>query len=351
MAGKEDGQEPEIEVIVEDENPADAIVAEDDKKKTEDANAEEGGEEKGKPQKKTKSRRGNTESTRITKLLWEKQEALDREASARAELEAVRASNAQYEGIAAQSLEDGFSTKRDLLTQQLRDAHTEGDAAKIAKTTSELSKVEAQAAQMERYKLEKSAKPAQQPQKPVATAQQQSDGMSFDDLYDNGNTEMRNWLDSNRDWFHQDSENYNQEMVEDITTKANRLEQEWQRSGRGSEIGTRAYFKAMNRYINENWGNEDEPVTKNPTPGQKGYAAPVNGRQSPNGANPKRETVTIAGWEKNIAINTPLIHESGPNKGKSLSDDEKIKVYIGNRKIMQANPTGEITMNLLRKGN
>lgn len=340
-------QEPEIEVVIEEEKSAGQAGDEGGGGAKKEGEGTEGGKAEKSTRQKKKTHRGNADAGQVTRLMWEKQEASDRAEAAERELTAMRASNAQYEGIAAQSLEDSFATKRDLLTKQLRDAHTEGDAEKIAKTTSDLSKVEAQAAQMERYKLEKSSKPAPQRVESAQRQQPEADGLSFDDLYSTGNSEMRNWLDLNREWFHQDSENYNQEMVEDVTTKANRLEQEWQRNGRGSEIGTRAYFREMNRYIAENWSNEDEPVTQKPSTPQRGYGAPVNGRQAPGNSAPKRETVTITSADRNTAVNTPLRHDDG----RPYTDEEKIKTFISNKRIMAANPTGEITMQMLKKGN
>lgn len=346
-ANRDSGKEPDVEVVIEDDKASgadDNATAEGDAKKAADSDdAEEG---KGEPKKKR--RRGNPAPAQINKLLWEKKELEERASRAEQELVAERASRVKMEGITTLSLEKSLAAEGQSLTQQLRDAHAEQDASKIASLTSEISRVEAQKAQLERYKVENSTKPAVQPVKRQETQQQNNESMSFDDLYDTGNHQTRSWLDENREWFHPEGEEYNQHMVDDVTNMAKRLESEWQRNGRGSEIGTKAYYNAVNRYISDNWSNEDDSV-EIPPPAQNksGYAAPVNRRSVNGNPPPRRDVVTLTKSERDMALGIEIKH---PN-GRAYTDEEKIKEFARNKKIISGTKNSDpITLNMLRKG-
>lgn len=334
----------DVEVIIEEEKPADDTDApkKDDAKPEEDDSGEEVKQED-KPKKK-KTRRDDAFSQQVRKLMWEKQEAADRAAKLEEELVAERTARAKMEGITTQSLEDSLQSKSGLLTRQLEAAHAEQDAAKIANVTAELSKVEAQKAQLERYKIENSTKAQQKSVEKPARQEHQEADTSFDGLYETGTPQMRSWLDTNRDWYHPDSENFNQDMVDDVTAKASKLEQEWARTGRASDIGTRAYFNAINRYIEDNWTSEsDKPVqTQNKT----GYAAPVNNRSSSSRPDPKKDVVTLTREEREMALNIEIKHKNG----RSYTDEEKIKEFATNKRLLRNSPANEpININTLRK--
>lgn len=290
-------------------------------------------------------KRGNDASKKINDLWLKVQHANSESALAKKQANDAAAKNSEYEKITAAALEENLNTKRELLKERLVRAQENDDKTKVAEFTAELSKIEAQSAQIERYKIENQVKSPQEKQKEPSTQEEQvQQPLSVDDLYDRMNAVGKKWIDDNRDWYDPSSESYNEEMAQDVTLYAQSLE----RIPGGFPAGTKGYFKQINEYIKQNWSDaveeDEEPVEK--TPPQKTYSAPVGNRglsQTPTQGQRKEYKITQA--EKEMALNSPAKGKDG----RPLSDADKIKRFIS---IREGTPKeGPISRGTIRKGN
>lgn len=290
-------------------------------------------------------KRGNDQQKRLNEI-WLGRKQAEEEANRQAAIAAQeRAKNSQYEQITASALEENINTKRELLTERLSNAK---DQAEVAKLTAELSKVEAQSAQIDRYKIENRIQPQKQEQQ-QQQPQQIQEAVSPNEMYERMSPAGKKWLDENNDWYANDSENHDPEKSGDVKYYAQTLEQELIQSGRKAEIGTRAYFNKINDYIKQNWSDdmqedtseEDEAPT---TPQKRNYAAPVGNRSAQNPSPNARKEYKISQAEKEMALSLDMKDKTG----NSLSDNDKIKRFINLRESVP--PDGPISMKTLRKG-
>lgn len=297
-------------------------------------------EEREKSEKKVVRKRGNDNQKRINEL-WMARKAAEEAANLNAaQIVSERAKNSEYEKITAAALEENLSTKRELLTERLVRAQEAGDNKKSAEITAELSKIEAQAAQIERYKIENQVR--------TSGAHPQNNGVqrqqSSDDIYESLSPAGKRWMDENRDWYDASGDAHDPEKSADVTYYAQTLEGEYRDSGRGAEIGTRAYFKKIDDYIKNNWSDDDrasaneEEEDERPAP-KRSYAAPVGNRSAgtQSGAGQRKE-YKITAAEKEMALSLEIKDRTG----KPLSDGDKIKRFIA---IREGTPSsGPISM-------
>jgi hypothetical protein len=336
MAGKEEKEEDIV--VVEDQGSEEGSSGDIDSSKE---------EEKDK-RKSVARKRGNDSQKRMNEL-WMKAKKAEDSAAQNANVAAnERHKNSEYEKITAAALEENINTKRELLTERLIRAQESGDAKKSSELTAELSRIEAQAAQIERYKLENQVNSGQQKQQPRQQQQQVDDQVhSADDMYERMSPAGKKWLDENRDWYDASGDNHDPEMSGDVTYYAQTLESELRTSGRGAEIGTRGYFKKIDDYIKQNWsddtvekqGNDEEESP--PATQKKSYATPVGNRNNAT-ATPPRKEYKITQAEKELALSL----DTKDRSGKPLSDNDKIKRFITNRERTPA--SGPISMSTLK---
>lgn len=341
MAGKADKDEEKDDDIVVVEEPDTVVDAGEI-----DSTAEGEKEEKKVVQKKTPvKKRGNDQQKRLNELWLGKREA-ETEANRQAGIAAQeRNKNTQYEQITASALEDSLNAKRELLTEKLANAK---DQPEVAKLTAELTKVEAQSAQIERYKIENKVNPQQKEQQPQQR-QQVQEQVSPDEIYDRMSPSGKKWLDENSDWYDDNGENHDPEKSGDVKYYANTLEQELINKGRGAEIGTKAYFNKINDYIKQNWSDDmqdeaDDEDEQPAAPQKKNYAAPVGNRSAQSPSSGARKEYKISQSEKEMALSLDM----KDTKGNSLSDNEKIKRFIGLRENTPSD--GPISMKTMKKG-
>lgn len=339
MAGKQDKKESKDDneniVVIEEPEAEEKISGEIDSSQE---------EEKEKLQNKIPiKKRGNDNQKRINELWLKRKEAEDNAKRESERAQKAAAKNTEYERITASALEENINTKRELLTDRLIRANEAGDAKKAGEITAELSKIEAQSAQIERYKLENQISPQQQKQQ----SEVQTKEISPEEMYDNLSPAGKKWMDDNKDWYDESGENHDPERVSDVTYYAQKLEQEYVGSGRSSEIGTRAYFRKIDDYIKKNW-NDDVPDEKDEDESvvqpKKNYAAPVGNRALPNSAPGARKEYKITQAEKEMALSL----DRKSKDGKSLSDNDKIKHFIN---LREGTPqSGPISMSTIKRG-
>lgn len=322
MAQKEKEETEDKIVVVEDSEIEEK--AEEKEQKSGELDSSEEDESEKKP-KKIGRKRGNDGQKRVNELWMQRKEAEEAARIEKLGRTAAEAKNSEYEKITASALEEGLNTKRELLKERLMRAREEGNHAKETELTSELTKVEAQAAQIDRYKIENQINKQPAAQEPPQQRAQRD--LSVDELYDVMPPAGKSWIDQNRDWYDPESENHDPEKYSDVKYYAQQLERQLVNQGRGAEIATRGYFNRLNDYINKNWSEdvpndeeEEAPVTQQ----KKNYAAPVGNRGNNSGAPPGRKEYKITQSEKEFALSL----DTKDKTGKSLSDAEKIKRFI-----------------------
>lgn len=337
MAKKQEDLEPEDEIVVIDEPQ----VTSGEIDSTEEEESTKEVKQKTKPVKK----RGNDHQKRISELWMQRKEAEDLARKEAASATAERARNAEYEKITASALEENIATKRELLTERLQRAEEAGDTAAKAKITAEMGKIEAQAAQMDRYKIENQVRQPDNQRQQVQQRQQEEPvgPASFEDLYDSLNETGKKWLDAKRDWYDNQSDNYDEERVADVTLYARGLEAAFERNGSGAPPGSKGYFRQIDDYIKQNWSDDVTDENEDPAP-RKNYAAPVGNRGSTPTQNGARKEFKITPAEKEMALSL----DSKDKTGKPLSDADKIKRFLTVRDSIPS--SGPISMATIRKG-
>ncbi len=331
MAVKDDEKDDNI-LVVEDQDPIEDISGEIDSS---------GEEEKDK--KRPVKKRGNDNQKRINELWMKRKEAEDEAGRQAAAAQSATAKSSEYERITASALEENINTKRELLTERLIRARESGDAKKDAEITAELSKIEAQAAQIERYKIENQVRTVKKEDGNRHESQNQTP-QTFDDIYESQNKFGKEWLDKSRDWYDNSSDDYDHDRVSDVTLYARSLEENFVRNGNGFPPGSKGYFKQIDDYDKQNWGDEVQEE-EGKYPQKKNYAAPVGNRSAGSTPNSTRKEYKISQQEKEFAL---ALNTKGKD-GKPLSDDDKIKRFVSLREGTPA--SGPINMQSIRKGN
>lgn len=303
-------------------------------------------EEEEKPTQKRKRKRGN-DGQKAIKESWQKVRDAER---ARQEAEALAANESErartFENITENALTGQFQTARELAMYKLRDAKAREDIEEETRIMAEISQLDAQAAQLKRYKIENETR--KEPVKPQREEVQDGPIEGFDAFYRQSPPATRKFMDENKSWLDANSEDYDEEKTQDVIAYGANLEKELAAQGRAAEIGTIAYYKKLNKYIKENWDDnemedeaEDEaPVKK--TFGKQQTAAPVGGR-APSGNKEKAGSVRLSKAEVDFALSMPLKH---PN-GKEYTDQEKLKAHAISKR--STSESGAITVNSRRR--
>ncbi len=333
MAEKDKELEDDI-VVVDESEPQEEKKAPETEEDSDGESQEIDSSKEQEKKKRTPKKRGNDRDKRINELWLKVKEKEDEVRRTNDIASSERAKNGEYEKITASALEENINTKRELLTERLIRAQENGDTKKSAEITAELSKVEAQSAQIERYKLESQVQGQKQP---PAERQDEKKLQSPDEVYERMSPSGKKWLDDNNDWYDANGENHDPEKSADVTYYAQTLEAEYKASGRTAEIGTRAYFRKIDDYIKNNWDNDMEDSEEPQTQSRKDYAAPVGNRHN-SPSSPTKKEYKITQSEKEFALS----RDTKDSSGKPLSDNDKLKRFIKMRENVPAN--GPISM-------
>lgn len=302
-------------------------------------------EEEEKPAQRKKRKRGN-DAQKAIKEQWKKVQDAER---ARADAEALAAAESQraktFEGITENALTDQFKTARELAMYKLRDAKARDDIEEETRIMAEISELDAQSAQLKRYKIENETR--KEPVKAQREETADEPVVGFDAFYEKSPPATRKFMDENKEWLDPSSDDYDEEKTQDVIAYGANLERELAAQGRGAEIGTIAYYKKLNKYIKENWDDEMEDETEEEAPikktfGKQQTAAPVNGRSSGNGVS-KPNSVKLSKAEVDFALSMPLKH---PN-GREYTDQEKLKAHAISKR--NTSESGAITVNSRRR--
>ncbi len=331
MAGKAKEEEFDNDIVITDAPETVVDAGEVD-------SSAEADEEKVVQRKTPVRKRGNDTQKRMNEI-WMKSKQAEEEANRQSQIAAQeRAKNVEYEQITASALEENLNTKRELLKERLVRAQEAQDPKAIADIQVELGKVEAQSAQIDRYKIENRV----QPQRKEAV-QQREVVADPDELYERMSPAGKKWLDENSDWYDNGGDNHDPEKAGDVKYYAQTLEQELINAGRGAEIGTRGYFNKINDYIKQNW-SDDMQEQDDPIPQKRNYAAPVGNRNVSGPSSGTRKEYTISRIEKEMALSLDMKDKMG----NPLSDNDKIKRFVSLRESVPS--SGPISMKTMNKG-
>lgn len=325
--------EIEDDIIIVDEPDADVDAEEDAPAEKPADGSVDSSDDDAEEQRKKKRKRGGNPQAKIKELWQREQDSKAEIAHLKQAAHAEKVKAGKYQEIAVNNAEANLTTQKKLLEQELRYAHEVADSAKIAKITSDLSQVQADEAQLKRYKMESAinATPALEPEPKQAARAAEPTASTLDDLYENGTASTRNWLDSNREWFDSESEDFDEEKAGDVADFARNLERKLAQQGRAEEVQTASYYRRINEYIKENWSDSEiaedvAPVKKTFNRGNGGAAPVISRAPNTQRSNAKKE-IKMSVAERNLAVSLNLRH---PN-GVDYTDAEKIKAYVSNR--------------------
>ena len=302
----------------------DEDVVEQEEEAAKDDGSVDSSEEDAKPVVK-KRKRGNN-GTKQIKEQWAKLKDAERArlaAENTANAEAERAG--KLETITGTALENQLTTARELAMYKLKDAKERDDIDAEIKFQAEISAIDARTLQLRQYKSDNENRAKAPPAQEAVVAD------TLDAFYEQGTPARKRWVDANREWLDESSDNYDAEKLEDIRAYGLNLERELAQQGRGAEIDTLAYYKRLDKYIAENWSDDDMEEESAPPPkkgfGAKATSTPV-GSRSANGATAKPAAVKLSKSDLDFALSNT--HWRNPN-GTLMSDQERIQFHAKNK--------------------
>ncbi len=200
------------------------------------------------PEKHHKERvRGKT---RINQLTREKYQAENEAALLRAENERLRQLTEVSNNAAMQHYDKSVQLRLDRAMQMKTEALQNEDIEAQVKADLELSRVAAQMEQLQAYKAQQQ-RTQQQPQEQQYQQpqyQQQQQQQAYEDQEVELNEVTENWLQDNQ-WFVPGSDDYDQEMEQEVKAFADSLDKRYKRNGKASKILSDEYFEEINNYV------------------------------------------------------------------------------------------------------
>lgn len=303
---------------------------------------------------KRKNRRPATQRIgELTGKVRERDEAL---AAANSELARVNAEKADLARQKEEAEKTGFifyeqsaRANADKAKRAYKEAVDSGDSDAMANAQELIAKHQAEIAQIEAYKARQPAEPdqrqqRQQPQQRQPTQRQQPTQVA---------PEVVSWVSQNP-WFEpptadRPNPDFDEEMHDDVSAFANRIERRYKREGKENLIGSKAYFDELDAYARHEFPDafEDAPAPRTPAnsklpamnAGRQNVAAPSRTSGSMPGNQPGSPTrVTLSAEERALARKLGMKH---PN-GKPYSDAEHERAFaLSKVKLIAQDATAE----------
>lgn len=268
-----------------------------------------------------KTRKGNSADERIAKLTKEVSDAanyaMERDRVANEALAQVAAIRAQNQFLTEASIASYEKEATDSLSQaktDLKRALSEGDMDAVVDAQERLAKAATMASKIGDYKVNARQQPAaskpSQGQAPAVPVRR--------------NPVADSWIERNA-WVKNDHDDFDPEKAQDTLTYAENLAKELQASGRGAEVGTSRYFKAIDSYVKETYEDEGEEEITNAPPPAKKAGSPVAppGRGSAGPLKQDQIRITLSPAEQQVAMMMGLRDQNGT----ALSKEEHFKAY------------------------
>lgn len=318
-----DGDEPEeVEIELTEDELGDAFEggpADDgESEPTEEAAEEEVAEEA--PEEEQPKRR--SPDKRIAELARRAQEAERRVQEYEAQLRQESELRRQSDVAMMTHYERNLLLQASDLKMKWQEATTLGDAEKqfdlqqqLIQIQSSLSEIEGWKAQQQQpQQVQQAAPQPQQAQQPTPTLEPRT----------------QTWIQQN-DWFQPQSSNFDQEMHEEATIYARRIERRYRAEGREGEIGGVEYFSEIDRHMQQEFPDAFAerviPKKASPKMSRNTPVAPVSRTGNPGQSAKPSKTVKLSPEERRLAHNLAASGAIKSKTGGRATPQEAERIY------------------------
>ena len=184
------------------------------------------------------------------------------------ELEEIKKENARLHQLASQSADAAtshYEKSIDLQIEQAKalktKAYDEADTEALIKADEVLAKAYNQKSLNDSWKSQQVYLKAQQQADYKAAQQQAAQQQYYEEPAVELNEDTQGWLESNT-WFDPRSEDFDPEMSQDVQDYSAILERKYIKQGREDSVFTQEYYNEINRFIAENYGDEENVSAK-----------------------------------------------------------------------------------------
>lgn len=319
----EEGPEEEVEIELTEDDLSDIDIEHEEEPEAEpeaEAEAEEAEEE---PEPEEQPRRRSPDK-RISELARRAQEAERRAQEYEAQLRQEAELRRQSDMAMMTHYENNLKTQASITRSELQSAKTLGDTEKEIELQQQLFQLQSSLSEVESWKASQAqAQQQQQAQPQPAQQQQQQQKVTLE-------PRTQQWIQKN-DWFQPQSATFDQEMHEEATIYARRIERRYRSEGRGDEIGGVEYFAEIDRHMRNEFpdafAEQATPKKATPQMSRNSPVAPVSRTGNPGQPARPSKTVKLSAEERKMAHS---LAASGAIKGKNggrVTPQEAERIY------------------------
>lgn len=307
----ENGPEEEVEIeLTDDDLDGIEIEAEEEPEPELEAEpeeeAEETSEEEPEPEPEPKRR---SPDKRISELARRAQEAERRAQEYEAQLRQEAELRRQSDFAMMTHYENNLKTQAAITRSELQAAKAIGDSEKEIDLQQQLFQLQSSLSEVENWKASQAKEPAPQ-QQPQPQQQQQQPQVTLE-------PRTQQWIQKN-EWFQPQSPGFDQEMHEEATIYARRIERRFRAEGRAEEIGGVEYFAEIDRHMRNEFpdafAEQSTPKKATPQMSRNTPVAPVSRTGNPGQPARPSKTVKLSAEERKMAHS---LAASGAIKGKN----------------------------------
>lgn len=300
----EDGVDEDVEIELTEDDLGDAF---DDIEDPVEEHAEGGAVEEPEEEPEETPRKRSPDK-RIAELARRAQEAEKRaqdfESQLRQEAELRRQSDIAMMSHYEQRLQRDAA----VIKSELQSAMSIGDSEKQIELQSQLFQIQNSLSEVESWKNSPAAHPAQE--QPRAAPQPKQAPVTLE-------PRTQKWVQEN-EWFQPQNPGFDQEMHEEATIYARRIERRYRSEGRGDEIGSVEYFAEIDRHMQNEFpdafAERSSPKKATPKMSRNSPVAPVTRTGTPGQASKPTKSVRLTSDERRVAHN---LAASGAIRGKN----------------------------------
>jgi len=323
----EDGptEDVEIEITEEDLGESLADYAEEENNQEEAgeeaAQEEPAAEEAAEEEEEEAPKRKRSPDKRIAELARKAAEAERRAQEMEARLQQAEQMRQQSDMAMMTHYEQRIVGQADVIKRQLIDAHSIGDSEKIVELQGEYYKLQADLTNIQNWKAQQELSPPQPKQAVEQPRQPQQPTLE---------PRTAEWVSKNT-WFQPQSADFDQEMHEEATIYARRIERRYRAEGRENEIGGVDYFTEIDRHMQQEFpdafSERSIPSKKVPPMSRDSNVAPVQRSGAPGQPAKNTKSIRLTADQRRMAHQ---LAQSGairkPNGGR-MNEVEAEKYY------------------------
>lgn len=273
------------------------------------------------PEPKKKPRADN----RVASALAKAEEAERRAAEATARAEEAERIRQQSDRAMMFHYEQRLETQVAGLKKQLTEAKAVGDSEAEIEAMTKLTDVQAELRGVKSWLgAEPAAEPERKPEpkpEPKAEPKAAEPQVTYD-------ARTVAWIEQN-EWFQPQSDNFDQEMFEEATLFAKRLERRLKAAGKAKDIGNDDYFAEIDRHIREEFPDafDDAPPQKRTPPMKRDATAVPVTRSANGGVTPNKNVVRLTADERRIAHSLAANGAITNKDGSRPTPEQAEKIY------------------------